>query len=344
MGKQEIDYLCSKLGVAVVGLGVGEQHARSYLATGKCELRWLYDLDSERAQKLVQELGVGRIAESFEQIIQDPDVHVVSIASFDQAHFQQVVDTLIAGKHVFVEKPLCRSVSELQTIKRIWTEKEGTVKLWSNLVLRATPLYRWLGQQAREGFLGKLYAFDGDYLYGRLNKITEGWRKEIEDYSVMLGGGVHMIDLMIWITDQRPSRVWATGNRICTEGTQFAYLDYVTATFQFSSGLIGRITANFGCVHRHQHVLRVFGTDKTFLFDDMEARLHSTRDPSIRAHPVALRALPATKGDLIAPFVSAILRDENCKAQTQEVFDAISICNATDLSIQTNSMVEIHYV
>ena len=45
-----------------------------------------------------------------------------------------------------------------------------------------------------------------DYLYGRLQKITDDWRSRVADYSVMLGGGVHMVDLMLWLTGQRPTR------------------------------------------------------------------------------------------------------------------------------------------
>src|SRR5262249_50292734 len=149
-----------------------------------------------------------------------------------------------------------------------------------NLVLRAAPLYCWLRDTIAAGELGELYAFDGDYLYGRLEKITDGWRGEVDGYSVLQGGGVHLVDLMLWLTGQRPATVNAVGNRIATRGTRFRYDDFVAATYRFESGLIGRITANFGCVHRHQHVVRVFGTKGTFIHDDRGARLHSTREPS----------------------------------------------------------------
>src|SRR6185503_7475057 len=100
----------------------------------------------------------------------------------------------------------------------------------------------------------------------------------VPDYSVMAGGGVHLVDLMLWLTGQQPTTVSAVGNRIATANSRFAYDDFVTATYAFPSGLVGRITANFGCVHRHQHVVRVFGTKGTFIHDDAGARLHWTRD------------------------------------------------------------------
>ena len=109
-----------KLSAGVVGLGIGEQHARAYLAHDSCSLRWLYDLDATRAQKLVRELGAGEAAGGFEEILQDRETQVVSIASYDDAHRDQVVAALDAGKHVFVEKPLCRSESELRDIRQAW--------------------------------------------------------------------------------------------------------------------------------------------------------------------------------------------------------------------------------
>src|SRR5437879_8574199 len=111
----------------------------------------------------------------------------------------------------------------------------------------------------------------------------------------MQGGGVHLVDLMLWLTGQRPRSVTAVGNRICTEGTAFHYHDYVSATFTFASGLVGRITANFGCVHRHQHVLRVFGTKGTFIYDDMGPRLYNSRDLAVPATNVDIAAAPASQ-------------------------------------------------
>jgi predicted dehydrogenase len=207
------------LGVAVVGLGVGEAHARAYAALERCDVRWLYDLDESRAHALQRALGRGRVARSFAEILDDRDVGLVSIASYDDAHCDQVVRALGAGKHVFVEKPLSRTIEELRQVKQAW-QRAGR-HLASNLILRAAPLYGWLRRAIDEGELGTLYAFDGDYLYGRIHKITDGWRGEVPDYSVMHGGGVHLVDLMLWLTGERPTRVAAAGNRIATTGTTF---------------------------------------------------------------------------------------------------------------------------
>lgn len=324
-----------------MGLGVGEQHALAYARSG-CAVKWVFDLKRHRMDAALARVGAGAPARSFEQILEDPLVDLVSIASFDDAHCQQVVAALHAGKHVFVEKPLCRSISELRDIDRAW--RDSGRLLGSNLVLRAAPLYHWLRQEIASGTLGDLYAFDGDYLYGRVEKITGGWRKDVPDYSVFEGGGIHLVDLMLWLTGERPDTVTAVGNRIVTRGTAFRYDDFSAATFTCPSGLIGRITANFGCVHRHQHMVRVFGTNATFIYDDAGARLHITRAPDEPARRVDLNPLPATKGELIPAFVDAILSGRPMDPGTEHEFNVIGACAAAHRASRVKAPIQVEYL
>jgi predicted dehydrogenase len=278
------------------------------------------------------------------ELIDHPSVQVVSIASYDQDHFAHALKAIHAGKHVFVEKPICQTLDQAKQIKKALDQRSPKVRFASNLILRAAPLYQWLRTQIQEGHLGEIYSFDGEYLYGRIHKITEGWRKSVDDYSVMEGGGIHLIDLMIWLTGQRPDRLSTVGNRIATRNTEFRYNDFMATTLSFSSGLIGRITANFGCVHRHQHVLKVFGTKGTFILDDAGPRLHMSRDPQIPATEIQLATKPATKGALIPAFVESISQYNDLTSELQLYFDGMSICSASDVSLKTKTMQEITYL
>ncbi len=329
------------LGAAAVGLGVGEQHARALAATPGCALRWVYDLEPAKASQLAAQFGA-RAASCYDDILDDDDVQIVTLASYDDAHYGQTVAALGAGKHVFVEKPLCRSFDELQHVKTAW-EQSGR-HLGANLVLRGAPLYQWLRDAIAAGDLGEIYAVDGDYLYGRLHKITDGWRTDVPDYSVMQGGGVHLVDLMLWLTRQRPASVTAAGSGIATRSTAFRYHDFQAATYRFDSGLIGRITANFGAVHPHQHVLKVFGTRASFIYDDRGARLQTSREPGAPPTPIDRSPIPASKGVLIAPFVASILGQGDRCAQAQQEFDLIAACLAADLAAGSGASEAIAYV
>ena len=177
-----------RLRVGVVGLGVGARHIDGFDADERCEVAAVCDLDAERLESARRERPNLATTQRFDDFVRDADIDIVSIASYDDAHFEQTVAALEAGKHVFVEKPVCRTADEVRSLSRALDDHPGLV-LGSNLVLRAAPLYRFAREQASAGAFGTLYAFDGDYLYGRLHKITDGWRGDIADYSVMLGGG-----------------------------------------------------------------------------------------------------------------------------------------------------------
>ena len=332
------------LGVAVVGLGIGEQHARRLAGLDRVCLRALLDHDAAKARRLADQLGALTVPPDYEALLGDPQVEAVVIASYDDDHAAQTLAALQAGKHVFVEKPLCRTLDELRAIKAAWAGHGGRLKLSSNLILRAAPLYRWLKTQCESGRLGRIYSVDGEYLYGRLEKITAGWRAHVEGYSAMLGGGIHLIDLMLWLTGERPATVYAAGNRLSTEGTAFRYQDFIAATFEFPSTMVGRIVANFGCVHPHQHVLRLYGTGATFLVDDAGPRWHESRDPAQGASPLTLDPLPAHKGDLLPEFVLAILSGRDWDAHTQAHLDTISVCVAADHALATNAPVKVTYI
>ncbi|MGH7380759.1 MAG: Gfo/Idh/MocA family protein [Candidatus Methylomirabilales bacterium] len=331
-----------RLRVGVIGLGVGEEHIAAYGQHPACELVAVCDVSPEKRAAARQKYPAAAIMAEAKDILKHPEIDLVSIASYDDAHYEQTLLALQSGKHIFVEKPLCRSVEELRSIKRCWLGGDGLC-LASNLVLRAAPLYGWLGTQIEKGAFGQVYAFDGEYLYGRIEKITEGWRKDVEGYSVIQGGGIHLVDLMLRFLAERPVTVTAAGNKICTAETDFQYLDYVVASYVFPSGAIGRISANFGCVHRHQHIVRVFGTNGTFFHDDAGARMHASRDPSRAPVPLNLSPVPATKGALIPDFVDGILNRRDTRAKTQQEFDVISACVAADQAVAAGTGVEIEY-
>lgn len=336
--------MSASLGVGVIGLGVGQAHAEALDCLPGVRVAHLCDQTPSKrawARRRFPKVTVGARAED---VWRNPAVGAVVISTFDDTHAEQVVKALHQGKHVFVEKPLARTAEELAAVHRAWRRHSGRLALFSNLVLRAAPAYRWLRNGVREGRFGRVFAFDGDYLYGRLWKITEGWRNRVKDYSVLEGGGIHLIDLLLWITGERPKAAWATGNRICTEGTKFRYRDYVAVTLTFPSGLVARVTANFGCMHPHQHVVRVFGTRRTFLMDDAGPREQSRRDSGPPARPVPLSPLPEHKGALLPDFVRAVRKNEDVSGVTRSFFDGISVALAGERSLRSGRLEEVRYL
>jgi len=315
------------LRAGVIGLGVGEAHAQTYAEHPDCELVALCDLDETRlAQVATRHPGVRTSAEA-DELLTDPELDLISIASFDDAHYAQVVTALEHGKHVFVEKPLCTRREEMEHLRALLAERPGQV-LSSNLVLRASPRFRLLKELVDAGRLGRIYYAEADYDYGRLHKITEGWRGDLPHYSVTLGGGVHVVDLLLWLTGGRVAEVSAYGSRIASEGTKFRFDDLTVALLRFEDGMLAKVASNFGSATPHFHAVEVFGTEATFVNGPEQAWLvdRERREQIDEPYP------GVAKGALIPAFVDAVLGRGKLAVEPDEVFAALDVCFAIDES------------
>ena len=233
----------SLLQAGIIGLGVGEQHISAYEAHPSFEVRSIYDTNKSKLSDVSRRYPSINITGNSEEILRDPSIQVVSIASYDNFHAEQILMALNAGKHVFVEKPLCLFLDEAAKIA-VALRRRPDLKLSSNLILRCSPRFQDLKTRIISGELGEVYAVEGDYNYGRIEKLTDGWRGELDFYSVILGGGVHMVDLIRWLTGAEVEEVFATGNRLATAGSRFRHPDYVCTLLRLDNGMRAKVSAN----------------------------------------------------------------------------------------------------
>ena len=204
----------------------------------------LCDRDSEKLNAVAEHHPAVRLYNHADDLLSDPEINIVSIASYDEDHFEQVCRAISAGKHVFVEKPLCQSAEELVEVRRLLSANPS-IRLSSNLIMRAYPRFTALRSAIADGEFGELYFLEGDYNYGRLSKLLDGWRGKQAFYSIVLGGGVHIVDLLMWLADDRIVEVSAVGNTICSAGSGFGNKDMVVATLKFERGIVGKLAVNF---------------------------------------------------------------------------------------------------
>ena len=90
------------ISAAVIGLGVGECHIAGFEADRRCRVSALCDVDEERLADVGKRYPGRRMTTAANEILADPAIDVVSIASFDDDHYAQVMAALSHGKHVFV--------------------------------------------------------------------------------------------------------------------------------------------------------------------------------------------------------------------------------------------------
>ena len=325
---------------AVIGLGVGERHIAGYETDPRCRVVALCDIDPAKLADVGARHPRRQLTTDPFAVLADPAIDVVSIASYDDAHHAQIMAALSADKHVFVEKPLCLHENELADIRRE-LKARPKLRLSSNLILRRSPRFARLRERLRAGELGTPYHAEADYNYGRLSKIVEGWRGRIPYYSVVHGGAIHMIDLIMWLLDERPRAVSAFGNAIATRGTSFRFDDCVVALMKFRSEATAKVTANFGCVFPHHHNLSIYGTAATFVHDRQGARIYTSRDPAAEPQVVDDPYPGADKGDMVPAFVAAILDGGEPEVRASDVVDAMSVSLAIEQAAALENTVRL---
>lgn len=323
-----------KLGVGVIGLGIGQALASALDSHPDCRLAALCDIDEARLAAVASRYRGAHRHGSAEALIDDPAVQIVVVASYDYNHAAQVLRALGAGRHVFCEKPMCVSEEEASAI-RTALEHAPCLRLSTNTILRKSPRFEALHRQIARGEMGRLFLVEADYNYGRLHKLTEGWRGDRSDYSVMLGGGIHMADLLLWLVGSPVIEVSAYGNAIAGKdaGSRFGGNDLAVALLRFADGTIGKVAANFGCVYPHFHRLIVYGTKATFENALPHALLYRSRDPA-QAPDCIEDAYPgAGKGDLIPSFIDAVLGRGRAVVDEEDVFATLSLCFTIERAI-----------
>ena len=156
-----------ELRAGVIGLGVGEKHIAGYRADERCQVVLLCDTDSAKLSRGWFQISRTYKTNNPEEVLTNPDIDVVSIASYDNFHCEQIVLALEHSKHVFVEKPLCLMQEELDDIIG-QLRCNPDLKLSSNLILRKTPRFIELRERLQSGALGVPYYWEGDYDYGQV--------------------------------------------------------------------------------------------------------------------------------------------------------------------------------
>ena len=158
------------LNAGVIGMGIGEKHALAYQNHCNTNLKTVCDFDHDKLKELNIKFPNVSIETKCQSILENDDIDIVSIASYDNFHSSQIIQALESGKHVMSEKPLCLKRDEMLQIQE--TQKQNPdANLSSNLVLRTNSRFKKLKKDIAEGKFGDVYYLEGDYLWGRKSKL-----------------------------------------------------------------------------------------------------------------------------------------------------------------------------
>lgn len=201
-----------KFRTGVIGIGfIGPAHIEAIRRLG-FEVTAIAQSTQIGADEAAKSLCVPKAYGNWRDLVEDPDIDVVHIASPNYLHYGQAKAALEAGKHVICEKPLAMSTTESGELVRLAKEKKLVNAV--NYNLRFYPLVQDAQARIRAGQLGeKIYIIQGSYLQDWLLLDTDwNWRLEPElggDLRAIADIGSHWIDLVTFITDTRITSVFA---------------------------------------------------------------------------------------------------------------------------------------
>ncbi len=147
------------IGLAVIGAGYwGPNLVRNAMATPALELRWLCDLDEDRARRVLGPYSTVATTDSFDTVLEDPTVQAIAIATPAASHFPLAMAALDAGKHVLVEKPLTSSLGDGQKLVQA-AEDRGLVLMCDHTYCYTSAVQE-LRRMIRGGALGDVQFVD----------------------------------------------------------------------------------------------------------------------------------------------------------------------------------------
>jgi predicted dehydrogenase len=332
------------LNAGVIGMGVGEKHALTYKNHNEVVLKIICDFDHEKLKKLKTKFPDVSMETNDQSILENEDIDIISIASYDNCHSKQIVKAFENGKHIMAEKPLCLNQDEMLEIQAAHKQNED-IKLSANHVLRSNSRFRRFKKDINKGKLGDIFYLEGDYYWGRKQKLF-GWRAEMNFYSIILGAAIHMLDLVMWLVNSRPVSVQAMGNDIANKNTNLKYNSFAVILLQFENGIIAKLTGNGGCVHPHFHGLKIFGSERTAIHNLSGAYyLDSNKPDSVPVAVTEPYPEKEARGKVINSFVDSILDPSIAPlVPQQDVFDVMSVCFAAEEAMNTGQMVNIEYL
>ena len=187
--------------VAIIGAGIGEQHLEGYRALPeKFTVKALCDLNLDRAHVVAGRDDSIALYEDSKAVLDDPDIDLIDICLPPHLHFDVTLAALTAGKHVVCEKPLVRSVREVDVLIDAATKAQR--KVFPVFQYRYGPGLQRLKALTHAGLAGRPYAASLETHWNRdADYYAVAWRGTWtgESGGAVLGHAIHNHDLLTYV-------------------------------------------------------------------------------------------------------------------------------------------------
>lgn len=223
--------------LGVIGLGIGEHHAREYLKLEGVQVVAVADIACERAQQVARRYGIAHAYTSGPQMLGNEKLDAVSICTTPRSHHELVLAAAEHGLHILCEKPMAPSLAECDDM--IAACKRAGVTLLLGFKKRSSPAFRFL--KDKEGEWGQPRI--GQVRF-QLGPVPKQWFWDEND-----GGGplientAHAFDMLRFLFGEA-ERVYAEGGSYFADGRES--ISAAACSLRFRSGSIATLAAGAG--------------------------------------------------------------------------------------------------
>ncbi len=287
-----------ELNVGLIGGGfMGKAHSLAY--AGMPMFFWpapampvrkvLAEANADLAATAAKRFGFERSTADWREIIEDPDIQVVDIATPNNLHAEVAIAAAKAGKHIICEKPLARTSEESKAMYE--AVKDAGIVHMVAFNYRRTPAVALAKKYIEEGAIGKILSFRGTYLQDwsadpnsplswRFQKSIAGSgtlgdiATHVIDMARYLAGEITAVNSMMatWIPE-RPIQAGGADTLGTTKGgggprAAVDVDDEVITMLKFGSGAIGSVEATRNAYGRNNYItFEIHGTEGSIFFN-----------------------------------------------------------------------------
>jgi predicted dehydrogenase len=300
----------AKLSIGFVGAG---SYAQSHLLPnmphdGTTALKGVMTATGTGARSVGERFGFEFCTGDERDIFQNDEINTVFIASRHDSHAAYVLKALSAGKHVFVEKPLCLTEEELEDIARVYRAAEGKLHLMVGFNRRFSPFAQTVKKQLADGPASMHYRVNAGFI------PRESWIQDPEIGGGRIVGEVcHFIDFLTYLNGSLPCSVHAAAMCPATGAN-----DTLTITLVFRNGSIGTVSyfAN-GDKSLPKERVEIFSHGVVYILDDF--RRLTTHANGARKEKKLLVQDKGQKSE-VRSFLEAIREGSNAVIPFREIY------------------------